>query len=190
MKIAVNAGELAGALALAAALSEDRRIKNIQSLEAVNLAADGQAITILANALDHALQLHIPATIEIPGALAVPGQRLAALAAGFSATETIHIGDGETTAHIACGRSRFRLPVIPQDELPAVPAIAQETGCVELAREEALTLFERPFFAAGTEATRYYLSGIFLRDTDDGALMAVATDGHRLAQVTVPGAAA
>jgi DNA polymerase III subunit beta len=127
-----------------------------------------------------------PATVEEPGALAMPGQRLAALAVGFPAGETIHIGNDEAAARIACGRSRFRLPVIPQEDVPAAPAIAVEHGRVELTREEALKLFERPLFASDTEATRYYMNGIFLHDID-GALAAVGTDGHRLAEVVVSG---
>src|SRR5262245_28365452 len=45
-----------------------------------------------------------------------------------------------------------------------------------------------PLFAASAEQTRYYLCGVQLHDVDDG-LVAVATDDHRLACVTIPGAA-
>ena len=48
------------------------------------------------------------------------------------------------------------------------------------------TLLSKPAFAISTEATRYYLNGILLHDTDAG-LAAVATDGHRLARVILPG---
>ncbi|MCE3543708.1 DNA polymerase III subunit beta, partial [Escherichia coli] len=44
-------------------------------------------------------------------------------------------------------------------------------------------------FAISTEETRYYLNGIFLHVADDGSepvLKAAATDGHRLARVTLP----
>src|SRR5437016_808922 len=52
----------------------------------------------------------------------------------------------------------------------------------------ALPMFARPLFAASAEQTSYYLCGVQLHDVDDG-LVAVATDGHRLACVTIPGAA-
>jgi DNA polymerase III subunit beta len=68
-----------------------------------------------------------------------------------------------------------------------IRALGAETGRVELAREETLKVFERPFFAVATETTRYYLNGIFLHDLD-GALVAVGTDAHRLCRVVLPGA--
>jgi len=37
-----------------------------------------------------------------------------------------------------------------------------------------------------TEETRYYLNGIYLHPSSDGDIIAVATDGHRLAKVTMP----
>jgi DNA polymerase-3 subunit beta len=64
-----------------------------------------------------------------------------------------------------------------------------ETGRVELAREELLGLLSRPGFAISTEETRYYLNGIYLHTAGTGkaqTLRAVATDGHRLAQVELP----
>jgi DNA polymerase-3 subunit beta len=51
---------------------------------------------------------------------------------------------------------------------------------------ELKRLFEKARFAISTEETRYYLNGIYLHrvDSSSGAkLRAVATDGHRLAQV-------
>jgi DNA polymerase-3 subunit beta len=55
-----------------------------------------------------------------------------------------------------------------------------------LARQEVLALFGRPLFAAASD-DRFYLNGIFLHTSSRG-LTAVATDGHRLARVTLPGA--
>ncbi|HKH27288.1 MAG TPA: DNA polymerase III subunit beta, partial [Sphingomicrobium sp.] len=45
-------------------------------------------------------------------------------------------------------------------------------------------IIDKTRFAISTEETRYYLMGIFLHVADD-ALKAAATDGHRLARVTV-----
>ena len=55
-----------------------------------------------------------------------------------------------------------------------------------LSARSCSTLLSKPAFAISTEATRYYLNGILLHDTDAG-LAAVATDGQRLARVILPG---
>ena len=50
-------------------------------------------------------------------------------------------------------------------------------------------LIDKTRFAISTEETRYYLNGIYLHTASSGkaqTLRAVATDGHRLAQVELP----
>jgi len=50
-------------------------------------------------------------------------------------------------------------------------------------------LIEKTRFAISTEETRYYLNGIYLHAAESHGkpvLRAVATDGHRLAQVELP----
>jgi DNA polymerase-3 subunit beta len=187
MKITANAGELADALALAAALADDARTRKIQALGAICLTTIDAGLEIAGNVLEHALTLTAPATVETAGALAIPGGRLAALATACPRESQIEITTDGAGARALCGRSRFRLPAIPLDDLPAPLTLAAETGHVKLAREEAVKLFTRPLFAASAEPTRYYLNGIFLHDIDEG-LAAVGCDGPRLCRVVVPGA--
>jgi DNA polymerase-3 subunit beta len=186
VKITANAGALADALALAARLDSTTR-KRPEALEAITLTAGDGTLTVAGNVLDHALSLRVPADISGPGALAVSGPKLAALTAAFAPDATIEIASDGAIARVSCGRSRFKLPITPADILPPPLALTGEIGRVELAAEEAALLFERPTFAMSSEDTRYYLRGILLHDCDDG-LAAVATDGHRLCRVVVPGA--
>jgi DNA polymerase III subunit beta len=188
MKFTVTAGAFANALALATLFGDDRRVKRNQALEAVHLTPDGASVKISANVLDHALELTVSAAVEEGGTLALSGARLAALAGGFPSKAGVTIQADGPTARVACDRSHFRLPAMAVENLPARPTLAEENGCVELAREEVIALFARPLFAASAEQTRYYLCGVQLHDADDG-LVAVATDGHRLVRVTIPGAA-
>jgi DNA polymerase III subunit beta len=188
MKIAANAGELANALALAASLSSSNKgISNIVGLEALCLAAADDELTIAADVLDFAITLTVPAVVESPGEVAVSASRLSALAAGFLPEATIEIQSDGTVCRVGSDRSRFKLPTIALEDLPAMLKLTEETGNVALAREEAATLLVRPAFAVSTEKTRYYLGGILLHDHEE-ALTAVATDGRRLVRIRVPGA--
>lgn len=188
MKIAASAGELADALALAASLSDNKRISNIPGLEAVRLAAADDELTIAADVLDFAITLAVPAVVESPGEVAVSASKLSTLVAGFPAEATIEIRSDGAVCRVGSGRSRFKLPTIALQDMPAMLKLTEETGQVALAREEAVTLLVRPAFAASTEKTRIYFGGVLLHD-DEGALAAVATDGHRLIRTRVPGAA-
>jgi DNA polymerase III subunit beta len=187
MKFTAKANAFARALALTALATDGKRVKTIAALEAARLAADGDTLKITTNILDHALALSLTVVGEEKGELAVPVGRFAALASGFATNAEITVQSDGPVARVACGRSRFQLPTIPIDDLPAVPTIIEMTGGITLAREEALALFSRPFFAASNEQTQFYLCGILLHDIDDD-LVAVATDGHRLARVTLAGA--
>ena len=184
MKISVNAGELATALALAASLSGG---KVHRFLDVVRLSAAGDTLTITADVFDFMLTLTVPASAATAGEMAVPASRLAALAAGFDTEVLIEISSAETVAHIGCGRSHFRLPTIPMQGLPAPLALTEATGSVTVDRDDAAALLVWPTFAASTEKTRLYLGGVLLRD-DEGVLTAVAIDGHRLVRSRVPGA--
>src|SRR5262245_19926104 len=188
MKITANARELASALALAASLSDNGRIKKIAGLEAVRLAAVDDGLTIAADVLDFAISLTVPAVVESPGEVAVSASRLSALAAGFLPDSTIEVQSDGAVCRVSGGRSHFKLPTIALGDLPATLKLAEEVGRAALAREEAVTLLVRPAFAASTESTRVYFGGVLLHD-HEGALTAVASDGHRLARTVVAGAA-
>jgi DNA polymerase III subunit beta len=185
MKAALQAKPLSTVLGLAAGML-DAKLKRIAALGHARLAAESDRLAITANVLDFALKLSLPAAIEVVGEVAIGSEQLAALAAGFPGDAEIAISSDETMASIACGRSRFKLPTLPIGHLPLTPTIDQETGSIEIGREELLTLLSKPAFAISTDATRYYLNGILLHDTDAG-LAAVATDGRRLARVILPG---
>jgi len=65
--------------------------------------------------------------------------------------------------------------VIAEGELPT---------SFELPAAKLRQIIDKTRFAISTEETRYYLNGIFLHVSDD-VLKAAATDGHRLARVTI-----
>ncbi len=185
MKATLQAKPLATALGLATGML-DAKLKKIAALGHARLAVEGDHLAITANVLDFALKLSLPAVIDASGEIAIRSEQLAALAAGFSGNAEIAISSVDTMASVVCGRSRFKVPTLPIGDLPSTPVIDQETRRVEVGREALLRLFSKPSFAISTEATRYYLNGIFLHDTDVG-LAAVATDGRRFARVILPG---
>ena len=191
MKLTAQARALAAPLALAASLSaamtaNDKR-RGIAALSAVRLTAADGSLEIAANILDFAITLTVLAvTIEAPGEIAVDGARLAGLVAGFPGDATVTIAMADTVATVGCGRSRFKFPVIRPDQLPAMLALAEETGRLELSRADAIRMLGVPLIAAGDEVTRYYLTGVYLHIVD-GVLTAVGTDGTRLIRVVFPG---
>ena len=86
---------------------------------------------------------------------------------------------------IRAGRSRFTLQTLPESDFPDL-APGEMTHKFTLKAADLKRLIDKTQFAISTEETRYYLNGIYLHAAGSGkaqTLRAVATDGHRLAQM-------
>jgi len=180
VKIVAHAGALANALALAAAA---RPNKKNPALGAVRIVSSDGAVSVTCT--DNSIAITAKAAAEVigPEQAAIAADRLASLTAGFAAGEKVTISTDESLATIVCGSSRSRLPVLPWDDLPAVPAIDDEIGCVEISSADCLMLLG-PLPAAASEAARFFLRGIFWHSIE-GRLVAVATDGVRLIRTCI-----
>src|SRR6201997_768105 len=89
---------------------------------------------------------------------------------------------------IRAGRSRFTLQTLPESDFPDLAA-GEMSHKFTLKAAELKRLIDKTQFAISTEETRYYLNGIYLHTagvSKTPTLRAVATDGHRLAQVELP----
>ncbi len=89
---------------------------------------------------------------------------------------------------LRAGRSRFTLQTLPESDFPDLAA-GDMTHSFKLPAADLKRLIDKTQFAISTEETRYYLNGIYLHAVGSGktqTLRAVATDGHRLAQMELP----
>ena len=190
MKLVTPAKSLAAVLTLAASLAavSDRRRKS-PTLEAIALdAGDDNNVVVSANVIDFALLQTVSVAAVEAGSIAVDGQRLAGLVASFPGSASVTIASDGTTASVVCGRSRFRLPTFPTDGTTAMLTITDELGRLEFSRANMVRMLSTPSVATGDQPSRYYLMGTYLHVVDD-ALIAVATDGHRLVRVIFPDSA-
>lgn len=188
MRFSADAGKLASALSLVAALAVDKIVKKIPILGAVRMTAIDRAIAVSLCNGDAHLTLSIAAEITEPGEIAASAERLAALIAGFPSDATVTIASDGAVVVISSGRSRFKLPVHPLTELPALTLVDEISPGVVVTRDDAIELFTRPVFALSKEETRYYLAGLFIHNVGDD-LCSVATDDKRLARATITGGA-
>jgi DNA polymerase III subunit beta len=96
---------------------------------------------------------------------------------------------GERAAlSLRAGRSRFTLQTLPDADFPDL-ATGDMPHKFTLGAADLKRLIDKTQFAISNEETRYYLTGIYLHTASVGnrlMLRAVATDGHRLAQVELP----
>jgi DNA polymerase III subunit beta len=96
----------------------------------------------------------------------------------------VELAAAEGKMQVNAGRSRFNLSTLPRDDFPVI-AEGELPTRFELPAATLRQIIEKTRFAISSEETRYYLMGIFFHIVDD-QLRAAATDGHRLARITVP----
>ncbi|HEX7634196.1 MAG TPA: DNA polymerase III subunit beta [Noviherbaspirillum sp.] len=81
---------------------------------------------------------------------------------------------------IQSGKSRFALQTLAAEEFPTVAQAEQYNAKVTLPQKTLKHLFNMVHFAMAQQDIRYYLNGLLLV-VDGKNVIAVATDGHRLA---------
>lgn len=82
-------------------------------------------------------------------------------------------------ALLKSGRSRFTLSTLPANEFPNLEQLEDPFG-FSMSQKALKRLIEKTQFSMAQQDVRYYLNGLML-ELKNGQLLAVATDGHRLA---------
>ncbi|MGH8179993.1 MAG: DNA polymerase III subunit beta, partial [Steroidobacteraceae bacterium] len=155
------------------------RRQTMPVLANVLLSARDGRLAITGTDLEVELVAATKVGLEQPGDITVPGRKLLdifrALPEGVSITLST---EGERMS-VRAGRSRFTLSTLPAAEFPVVEEInAAQT--LSLPQGEFRRLIDKTHFSMAQQDVRYYLNGLLL-ETQESALRAVATDGHRLA---------
>jgi DNA polymerase-3 subunit beta len=186
MKVTLERSELVKALAHVHRVVERRN--TIPILANVLIRAGKGGLELKATDLDLEIIEHVPGEVKQAGATTVPAHMLYDIVRKLAEGAQVQLeaaGD-RATLLIRAGRSRFTLQTLPESDFPDLAA-GELPHRFKLAAKDFKRLVEKTQFAISTEETRYYLNGIYLHAVDEkGAkLRAVATDGHRLAQVEI-----
>jgi DNA polymerase-3 subunit beta len=133
--------------------------------------------------LDIAVALTVPAEVEEPGAITVPAKKLQELARELPEAPARVSTTGERF-ELVCGKATFRLNGMPRDEFPTFPQVDFEASWT-VPGAVITEMIARTSFAVSTEESRPILNGV-LWQLADREMRMVATNGHRLAKLTVP----
>ena len=146
-------------------------------------ARDDGVIRLMATDLDLQVDESVPAQVAVAGAATVPAHTFFEIVRKLPEGSQVELSAAESKMQVVAGRSRFNLSTLPRDDFPVI-AEGELPTRFELPAATLRQIIDKTRFAISSEETRYYLMGIFLHVADD-KLKAAATDGHRLARVTV-----
>ena len=184
MKVTVERAELLKSLGHVYRVVERRN--TIPILANVLIKADKGNLSLKATDLDLEVTDTTPADVSPGGATTVPAHMFYDIVRKLPDGSQIVIeGSGDRAVlSIRAGRSRFTLQTLPESDFPDLAA-GEMSHSFSLPAGDLKRLIDKTQFAISTEETRYYLNGIYLHAAGK-MLRAVATDGHRLAQVELP----
>jgi len=163
------------------------RRNTIPILSNVLIEAVEGGLRLMATDLDLQVVETIEAAVDTPGATTVAAHTLFDIVRKLGEGSQVELSASEGKMQVIGGRARFNLQTLPREDFPVI-AEGELPTRFDLPAETLKQIIDKTRFAISTEETRYYLNGIFLHVSDDTTpvLKAAATDGHRLARVTVP----
>jgi DNA polymerase-3 subunit beta len=150
-------------------------------------AEEGGGLRLMATDLDLQINETVEANVTEAGATTIPAHTLFDIVRKLPEGSQVELIAAEGRMQVNAGRARFTLSTLPRDDFPVIAEGDLPTR-FELPAATLRQIVDKTRFAISTEETRYYLNGIYLHVSDEAqpVLKAAATDGHRLARVTVP----
>jgi DNA polymerase-3 subunit beta len=182
MKATIERAVLLKSLGHVQSVVERRNTIPILSNVLMEAREDG-SLRLMATDLDLQVDETIPANVSQAGATTVSAHTFFDIVRKLPEGSQVELTAAEGKMQVVAGRSRFNLSTLPRDDFPVIAEGDLPTR-FELPAATLREIIEKTRFAISSEETRYYLMGIFLHVVDD-QLRAAATDGHRLARVTV-----
>ncbi len=185
MKATIERATLLKSLGHVQSVVERRNTIPILSNVLIEAGTDG--LRLMATDLDLQVDETAQAQVETTGSTTVPAHTLFDIVRKLPEGSQVSLAASDGKMQVEAGRARFNLQTLPRDDFPII-AEGELPTRFELPAATLRQMIDKTRFAISTEETRYYLNGIFVHASDDGGatLKAAATDGHRLARVTVP----
>ena len=134
--------------------------------------------------LDVAVRVRVPADVKEPGTLTAPGKKLQEITRELP-DQPVEVATRGDQIELRCGPSHFKLNGLPADEFPKLAEVDFSDG-LSVTGKDLNGLIHHTAFAVSNEESRPILNGV-LWELRDGEMTMVATNGHRLARMTVKG---
>jgi len=182
MELVVRKNDLLRELQLFQGIVE--RKNTIPILANVLMEAKGDEVRFLATDLEVGLRSKCNASVAKSGSLTLPAKKFYEIIKALPETD-IRIAEDKGGVKVAADRFDSRMQTLPREDFPTLPESGAGAPSATLPRSALKEMVAKTHFAITGEDTRYFLNGaLFVLRPDSMSL--VATDGHRLALVTVP----
>lgn len=182
MKIVCDREPLLSAFQTAAMVAPSRSPKAI--LQHVKLEVTEQGATLMATDMEMGIRIQVPGLqVDAPGHVVLPVTRFGSILRE-STDDKLQIEVDAQGVQVRGERSQFHLPASNPDEFPSIVSFAEDKYH-RLTARLFKELIRRTLFATDTESSRYALGGVLL-EMEAAQIVAIGTDGRRLAKMEGP----
>src|SRR5713101_4848191 len=183
MELVVRKNDLLRELQLFQGIVE--RKNTIPILANVLMEAKGTEVRLLATDLEVGLRSRCDAQVSKSGALTLPAKKFYEIIKSLPETD-IRIAEDKGGVKVAADKFDSRMQTLPREDFPTLPEAGSGGTAprATLSKASMKEMVGKTQFAITGEDTRYFLNGaLFVLKPEEMSL--VATDGHRLALVSV-----
>ncbi|MHB8257260.1 MAG: DNA polymerase III subunit beta [Acidiferrobacterales bacterium] len=177
MQITIQREHLLKPLSYVAGVAERRQTLPI--LSNVLLRYKEGRLTLTGTDLEVEVVVSVQANGGSEGEVTAPARKLLDICRALPADASLELRLDKGKVLLRSGRSRFTLLTLPAGDFPSVET-AQWEWALTVPQQTLGRLLQKTQFCMAQQDVRYYLNGLLLEMTP-GKLMAVATDGHRMA---------
>ena len=155
---------------------------SIPILGGISVEAIGKNVSLTATDLHKEVSVMCSAEILEEGLAVIEGARLQSALAALPKDKDLTLFADKESAAMQCGRGRYKFAAFSPQDYPRIELGEIESGRATLtvSASKFAALLDSVSFAAAQNDARYYLNGVYLEICERG-LIAVGTDGHRLA---------
>ena len=135
-----------------------------------------------ASDLEIEVSTSVKCTSDQEGSFTIPAKKMLEICNALSSHNEINLSVSETKADLTAGKSKVSLQIIPAADYPKMESTT-EGEPISISNGELFNIINKTSFAMAYQDARHFLNGLHVCNVD-GKLIAVCTDGHRLAKYT------
>jgi DNA polymerase-3 subunit beta len=148
----------------------------------IKVSIEGKIAEFVASDLEIQVSTTVDCVSDENGSFTVPAKKLLEICSALSAYDELSLHYDGKKVDITAGKSKVSLQTLNAADYPNM-SIGDESSFVSLKHEELSRIISKTSFAMAYQDARHFLNGLHIC-LQEGLLVAVCTDGHRLAKYT------
>lgn len=176
MRLFIQREDILKPLLAVASIVEKRQTMPI--LSNILISAHEHGVSFTGTDLEVEVIVNLQTEVQQTGEITVSARKLVDICKALPDNSKIDIAVADGKMQIRSGRSKFNLVTLSAAEFPRLDNFVS-TSTFNLEPTILKELLDKTAFSMALQDVRYYLNGLLL-EIQDGKMLAVGTDGHRL----------